>query len=315
MIVSVILCTYNRCQTLVYALESVAESSVPESVEWEVLVVDNNSSDQTRQVVDDFCRKYPGRFRYWFERQPGKSYALNTAIRAAHGDVLAFLDDDVTVEPTWLQNLTAPFHDGRWAGVGGRILPKWPCPPPRWVPINERNALALLPVFDLGTAPGPLAEPPFGTNMAFKKAIIEKYGGFRSDLGPRPGSQLRGEDTEFGRRLLEAGEQLWYAPSAVVHHPVTRDRVKQQYFLAWWFDKGRANVLEFGVPENTRWIVASVPLFKFRRLANWALRWLVAIEPSQRFSCKLKVWMLAGEIAESYRQSQRGRTARTRSAN
>src|SRR5690349_7477494 len=95
-----------------------------ESVEWEVLVVDNNSSDQTREVVDEFCRRYPGRFRYLFESRPGKSCALNAGVREARGAVVAFMDDDVTVEPTWLQELTAALHNGQWAGAGGRILPQ-----------------------------------------------------------------------------------------------------------------------------------------------------------------------------------------------
>jgi glycosyltransferase involved in cell wall biosynthesis len=313
--ITVILCTYNRCQSLVKALDSVALSRLPESVGWEVLVVDNNSNDQTREVVKDFCRKHPGRFRYMYEPQSGKSYALNSGIRATTGDVLAFMDDDVIVEPDWLHFLTARLQNGQWAGAGGRILPEWNCPPPRWVPLEMPNALAALALFDLGLEPGPLAEPPFGTNMAFRRAMIEKYGGFRLDLGPRPGSEIRAEDTEFGSRLLRAGEQLWYEPSAVVHHPVPPQRLQQQYFLRWWFDKGRTNVREFGTPNDTKWMVASVPLSRFCRFVSWTLRWMVAFEPSRRFSCKIKVWTLAGEIVESHRESRSGRSETPRSSN
>ena len=123
--ITVILCTYNRCESLTKALASIALSRLPESVSWEVLVVDNNSRDQTGDVVADFCRRYPGRFRYLFESHPGKSYALNSGIAEAQGDVLAFTDDDVTVEPMWLQKLTAPLLSGEWSGCGGRILPEW----------------------------------------------------------------------------------------------------------------------------------------------------------------------------------------------
>ena len=96
--VTVILCTYNRCQILMKALESVAVSVMPESVEWEVLVVDNNSNDQTREVAQQICRKHPAHFRYLFEPRQGKSYALNSGIRVGRGDVLAFMDDDVMVD-------------------------------------------------------------------------------------------------------------------------------------------------------------------------------------------------------------------------
>jgi len=98
--ITVILCTHNRCQSLATALRSVAASLLPPSVEWEVLVVDNNSCDQTREIVEEFCRQYPTRFCYLFEPKKGKSEALETGLRAARGDIVAFMDDDVRVEPT-----------------------------------------------------------------------------------------------------------------------------------------------------------------------------------------------------------------------
>src|ERR1039458_3873680 len=109
--ISVILCTYNRCQSLPKALNSIAVQTIPDSVDWEVVVVDNNSKDQTRAVVEEFSRQYPGRFRYVFQSQQGLSNARNAGIREAQGDVLAFMDDDVTVEATWLQSLTGSLHD------------------------------------------------------------------------------------------------------------------------------------------------------------------------------------------------------------
>jgi glycosyltransferase involved in cell wall biosynthesis len=303
--ISVILCTYNRSQSLSKALASLAVSTLPESVEWEVLVVDNNSKDQTREVIEDYCRLYPGQFRYVFEPQPGKSHALKTAIQKAQGDILAFMDDDVIVEPTWLQNLTAPLHNGQWVGTGGRILPERTFSPPRWIPLHDRYGLAPLALFDLGPRAGELTEPPFGTNMAFQKEVFEKYDGFRTDLGPRPGSEIRNEDTEFGHRLLAAGERLRYEPSAIVYHSIPENRVQKGYFLAWWFDKARADIRQSGIRSEARWFVAGIPLYLFRRLAVWTARWIFAVEPSRRFSNKIKTWTVAGQMLESYRQSRR----------
>jgi glucosyl-dolichyl phosphate glucuronosyltransferase len=303
--ITVILCTYNRCRTLEKALSSVAASTLPESIEWEVLVVDNNSRDQTAAVVGDFCTRYPGRFRYLFEPHQGKSYALNTGIREARGDVLAFMDDDVTVESTWLQNLTAALCSGEWAGAGGRIFPQWPCVPPSWLPEKEWYGMAPLVIFDRGPEAGPLTDPPFGTNMAFHRRLFEKYGMFRTDLGPGPNGKIRNnEDTEFGRRLLEAGERLKYEPTAVVHHSVPQNRLRRGYFLTWWFNKGRADVRETGVAAETKWFVSGIPLYLFRRLAVGILRWLVTLDPSRRFSYRLAVWLTAGTMVESYRQSR-----------
>jgi glucosyl-dolichyl phosphate glucuronosyltransferase len=301
--ITVILCTYNRCGALEKALRSLAASTLPESIQWEVLVVDNNSRDQTCDVVEDFSRRYPGRFRYLLERQQGKSYALNTGIREARGDVLAFMDDDVTVESTWLHNLTATVCTGQWAGAGGRIVPQWPCEPPSWLPEKEWYGMAPLVMFDLGKEAGPLTDPPFGTNMAFHRRVFEKYGVFRSDLGPGPSGKIRNnEDTEFGRRLLEAGERLRYEPAAIVHHSVPRNRLRRGYFLTWWFNKGRADIRETGVAADTRWFVCGIPLYLLRRLALGTLRWMVILDPSRRFARKLAVCLLAGMMVESYRQ-------------
>ena len=304
--ITVILCTYNRCQLLGKALDSIAASTLPQSVEWEVLIVDNNSSDRTREVVDDFCNRYPGRFRYLFEPRPGKSYALNAGIREARGDVLAFVDDDVTVEPTWLQGLTENLHSTEWAGAGGRIVLERPCSPPHWLVLEGPHARGPWTSFDLGSEAKELLEPPFGTNMAFRKDMFEKYGVFRTDLGPSPHKRTPrpNEDTEFGSRLIAAGERLRYEPSAVVYHPVLENRLQKEYFLAWWFDKGRADVRTFGIPPGTKWYVGGVPLSSLRRLVVWTVRWMVALNPSHRFSCKLNTWINAGEILECYRRSR-----------
>ncbi len=301
--ITLILCTYNRCQSLAKCLDSIAASELPEPVEWEVLVVDNNSHDQTREVVDGFCRRYPGRFRYLFEPQQGKSHALNAGVRQARGDVLAFTDDDVRVETTWLHELTAALHNGEWAGAGGRTMPERLLSPPPWLPLGDRTALGLLGLFDLGLVAGELAEPPFGNNMAFRKQILEKYGEFRTDLGPRPGSEVRGEDTEFGRRLLMARERLRYEPSAVVYHAVPECRVQKKYFLAWWFDKSRADMRALGTSPEVKWYVAGVPLYLFRRIVVWTVRWMTSVRSSQRFCNKLKVWGVAGAMLECYQRT------------
>lgn len=308
MTITVIVCTFNRCESLNRALQSVACSQVPDSVAWEVLVVDNNSADRTAQVVEEVGRQWPNRFRYLFERQQGKSHALNRGIREARGDVVAFMDDDVTVEPTWLWNLTRGLHDSTFIGSGGRILPE-AFSPPRWLPIEERYALAPLAVFDLGPDAAELHEPPFGTNMAFRRVAFEKYGGFRPDLGPQPGNEVRNEDTEFGRRVLGAGERLRYEGSAVVYHAVSEDRLRKKYFLTWSFDKGRADIREQGVPLDEGWLVAGVPVHLLPRLAISSLRWLFTVQPSRRFSRKRSVWALAGSIAEIHDKTVSGRAA------
>jgi glycosyltransferase involved in cell wall biosynthesis len=303
MMTTVIVCTYNRCKMLEKALDSLVASALLTSSEWEVLVVDNNSSDQTRDVVEGFIQRCPGRFRYVFEPRQGVSYARNAGVRESRGDVLAFMDDDVTVDPEWLRNITASLHRGDCAGAGGRIVAVWKSPPPRWLPIERPHALAPFVEFDFGSEPGPLNVPPFGANMAFRKEVFEKYGGFRTDLGRCGDKLLSNEDTEFGHRLLAAGERIRYEPSALMHHPVLEERVRKRYVLSWWFGKGRADIAECGIPAGTRWFLFRIPLFLIRRTARWTLQSMISTNPSSRFYCQQAVWNLAGQIVECYRAS------------
>ena len=269
--------------------------------------MDNNSSDQTREVVEDFCGKYPGRFRYLLEPNQGVSYARNTGIRESRGEVVAFMDDDVTVEQEWLWSLTACLLSGEWAGVGGRIIPVWECSAPNWLSVSGPHSFGPFVAFDRGLEAGQLSEPPFGANMAFRREVFEKYGYFRTDLGRSGSNLLSNEDTEFGRRLLAGGERLRYEPSAVMHHPVTENRLQKSYLLAWWLAKGKADAMEMGISKETRWLLAGIPLRLYRSLAVWTLRWLTAVDSKKRFSDKLNVWNLAGQIVGCYQVSGRTR--------
>jgi glycosyltransferase involved in cell wall biosynthesis len=291
------------------ALDSIAASVLPPLVEWEILVVDNNSTDQTRGVVNEFCRRYPGRFRYVLEPQGGLSYARNTGIREARGHILAFTDDDVVVETSWLENLTQSLHNGNWAGAGGRTLPLLTVPLPRWLALDNRFSMGgtLCAYFNLGDEPCELDRPPFGANMAFRRRVFEKYGGFRTDLGASPNREIPGcnEDTEFGRRLLTGGEHLRYEPFALVRHWVTEERLRKNYFLKWYFDLGRACIREIGLRPDW-WIVPRLYLTMLGsillRAPQGMLVWMLGWTAQQRFHGKAQVWKTAGEVTEIYMQ-------------
>lgn len=308
--ISVVLCTYNRSESLRKALDSVAASTFSDSLEWEVLVVDNNSSDGTREVVEDCCHRHPGRLRYLFEPQQGKSHALNAAITEARGNILAFMDDDVTVEPTWLDRLTATLRDSEYAGAGGRILPARDFSPPGWLALEGPYSMggALYAQFDFGDKPRDLDQPPYGTNMAFRKEVFDRYGGFRTDLGPRPGSEIRCEDTEFGDRLMRAGERLRYEPAAVVYHSIPPSRVRKDFFLAWWFAHGRTAIRRIGKRPQILGVLPrcylSIPKGAIGMVFA-ALEWIFILNPKRRFFQKSVVWYLAGQIVEMYEQARR----------
>lgn len=310
MSITVILCTLNRCHSLAKTLENVAASNVPDSVQWEVLVVDNNSTDRTRQVVEDFCRRYPGRFRYLFEPQPGKSHALNAGIRETKGHILAFTDDDALVEPDWLWNLTSALQSGEWAGAGGRIIPVWSKQIPAWLSTDDPHTMGPFVAFDLGMEAKQLTRPPYGANMAFCREAFERHGGFRVDLS-RSGRSLQGrEDIEFANRLLAEGERLRYEPHAVVRHPAPGYRMTKKYVLGWWFRYGWLELAETGRPPDSSWRLGGVPLSLLRRLSRWTAQWMVTIGASRRFACRRNVWYIAGTIVACFQlRRQIGQTA------
>jgi glycosyltransferase involved in cell wall biosynthesis len=286
-------------------LDSILASQMPDSMQWEVLLIDNNSIDQTSKVAKEYALGYPHRFRYVFEATPGKSYALNTGIRESIGDILAFVDDDVTVRPEWLWNLTKSLDGCEWVGSGGRTLMAEHFEPPSWLALNGPHSLGgvLAAQFDLGDQACELTKAPFGANMAFRKEMFEKVGLFRTDMGPSPHSEIPrpNEDTEFGRRVLSAGYRLRYEPAAIVYHPVTKERVEKDYFLSWWFDYGRASIREakrrpdiWGI-QRRYWSLAKLagillPLNFFH--------WAVSFDPAKRFFRKCWVWVILGQIAE-----------------
>ena len=271
-------------------------------------MVDNNSTDQTRQLVEEFRRGYPGRFRYLFEPCQGKSFALNAGIRESQSEILAFADDDAVVEPGWLWNLTSSLYEGEWAGAGGRIVPVWPKPLPDWLSPKDPHTMGPFVAFDLGPDAGLLSRPPYGANMAFRRETFEKYGSFRIDLGPRPGSEIRREDIEFAQRLLTAGEPLRYEPGAVVRHPVPEGRMEKTFVLRRWFWYGYSEVAVSEIPPRAGWLVAGLSLYLLRRCIRWALQSTISIDAPRRFACLRNVWYLAGSLLAYWQKPWRKRS-------
>ena len=306
--ISIIICTYNRCRSLATVLESIRNLNVPAPVEWETLVIDNNSSDATREVVKRFSGSDKGYVRYIFEGRQGKSYALNTGINAARGDILAFTDDDVTVHQDWVRELLKIFNSHDCRGVGGKIIPVFAGGIPSWLRL-EPPFLNPLVAFDLGAEPCVLTKEPFGANMAFRRGIFGTYGLFRTDLGPVEGNPMgKGEDSEFCSRLLAAGEPMMYAADAIVYHPVDENRLRKKYFETWFFNFGKASIARApAVPERVARLFGT-PRYLYRRLASKWLAWQFTFDGHRRFCRKLELCQAIGQVVESARKNREPRS-------
>jgi glycosyltransferase involved in cell wall biosynthesis len=299
---SVIVCTYNRAATLAKMLATLSATVVDRSISWELLVVDNNSTDQTRRVVERVIPDFPCPVRYLFQEKQGKSHALNLAISEARGELLLFTDDDVIVHPAWLQEIVTGFATHDCIGIGGRIEAVWQQERPTWY--SDRNPYRMFGViieYDQGEAPGYTELPPYGANMAFRREAFSRYAHFRTELGPNGRQLLRGEDTEMSWQMLRAGERILYQPTAVIYHPVEPERTRKRYFQRFYFDYGRTAVRR-SFPVSDAVLYFGVPRYLFRSLVSDGMRWLTASKPQRRFYYKLQCYQCLGEITEYYRK-------------
>lgn len=232
--VSVIICTYNRSGLLPKALESIL-SQKSGDVRYEVLIVDNNSTDRTRQVCDSFLSQGHVNLRYIFEGKQGISYARNTAIVNARAPILAFTDDDVFVSEDWVARIKQAFDDyPEVDAIGGKVLPEWETDPPSWLTREHWGPLALL---DFGDGPASVsARNPIcliGANFAFRREVFEHVGLFSPALQRVGGGIGSMEDHELLVRLWQKNRQAMYVPDLVVMAEVQSERVTKQYHRNW----------------------------------------------------------------------------------
>ena len=199
--VTAIVCTYNRRARVLRTCEALAQQDYP-GRRYEVIVVDNASTDDTREAIPRFAAQAPVPFHYLYEGQAGKTHALNAAIAVARGRFLAFVDDDCAPRPDWLRTLLAPFADDPSLGaVCGPVYSRFPEEVERSA---EQRFLAhrFLGDFTLGEARRELQgrESPLGCNLATPTDLTRQIGGYSVRFGPAPGRLGLYEDTEFIQR-------------------------------------------------------------------------------------------------------------------
>ena len=245
---SLIICTYNRSELLRLTLQSVQEMKVPAGLTWELIVVDNNSRDNTWEVFSEFAASSEIKSRYIFEQTPGLAHARNRGIAEAEGRIISFTDDDVLVDQNWLARIADVFTTTGASCVGGRVLPLWEGAPPKWLGPDLFGYLGLL---DLGNEPLWLNTPAiWGANFSVLSAMFEKYGCFDTTLGRKPGKLYSGEETELLQRILRKGESVYYSPDIKVFHTVPLARMNKSYCRKWKYDQGELDGIQRRLHNN-----------------------------------------------------------------
>jgi glycosyltransferase involved in cell wall biosynthesis len=207
---SIVIASHNRSQSLLDFLQQLSHQEVPNGVNWEVLIIDNGSSDGTRAMVAPFIEKDPKRFRYLFEKRPCKSIALNAGIREAAGEVLVFTDDDCVPAPCWLASLAQEFSsDPTVAVVGGRVE----LFNDQHRPVSIRTSPHKTTISTIDD----LFSLFIGCNMAIHRRVFSSIVNFDPLLGP--GARVPAmEDLDFLYRAYQRNFKISYSPDSVVYH-------------------------------------------------------------------------------------------------
>ncbi len=263
--ITVAICTWNRADLLRQTLEHFGKLCVPLGLQWELLIIDNNSTDMTTEVAESFKALLP--VRYIFEPQQGQSYARNRAIEEAKSDWLVFTDDDVIVEPSWLSEyILAIGQVSESVGfLGGEIKPWFPVPP-------DPDLAKAMPMVANGFCGRDLPQKsqitsvtdylPLGANFAVRKSLISALR-FNTKLGASRDKRVLGEEIAFLQDLIRSGVEGKWVPNCDVRHYVDPERLKLRSLRKQLVGMGRQRVRMGDLVPGK---------FTFMQLPSWVYR-------------------------------------------
>lgn len=266
---SLIIATYNRSAQLVETLRSVAAQDAPRG-EWECVVVDNNSSDDTAERVARFAAEHPAlALRCVREPRQGLSHARNRGIAESRGAVIAVIDDDERIVAGFV-GAYLDFFDARpeAAAAGGPIVAEYPSGRPRWMSRWTERPIANPMDFGPKVRLFPAGRIPGGGNMAFRRSTVGRIGAFDPALGRTGRRLIGGEESDFFERMRRCGLEIWYVPGAVMYHIIPAEKLTDDYFRRLCYNVGVSQRLR--CEAAGRWCVV-------RALAVEALKWAATL--------------------------------------
>lgn len=226
---SIAICTYNRVKLLRLCIASINSLSIPKK-DFEVLVIDNNSKDETAAFCSTISSQYPGlHFRYILETQQGVGFTRTRGAKEATGEIVAYIDDDCLAEENWLSEIVRFYEEHTDAmSTGGRIIPAYLTPVADWF---GKYFWGLVGNYDLGKKVFQMTgvRYPSGANMHFRKKAFEQYGYFDGQLGRSGKSLMAGEEKAMYLKLINGNEKVYYLPHVIVHHHVEGNKFDKQY--------------------------------------------------------------------------------------
>ena len=261
---SVVICTYNRAAYLYNVLHSVAIGTY---ADYEIVVVDNNSTDRTRTECDRFCTDHPQvSLRYCFEPQQGLSYARNRGIAEARGEIIVYVDDDALVCPQYLATYADFFNrHPETEAAGGSILPQYDgCQEPSWMSHYTRQLVTGKHWLGNRERQFPAGAFPGGGNAAYRRSVFEDVGQFDVELGRKGDSLIGAEEKDLFDRMTSHGMRFYYLPTAILYHLIPPRKLTRDYF----------DRLTYGIGVSERYRTRQIGRRKYLgRLWKEAIKW------------------------------------------
>jgi len=230
---TIVIPTFNRANLLREAIINVNEYT-KHRTDIEILIIDNNSSDNTFDIVEELMKSNPS-LLYFKEENQGLSYAKNRAIQEASGEIIIFLDDDIEIDEKWIDAILKPFDDMTIAVVGGKVLPH-KVQIPGWLPFKY---YFLASIFDPGDEMA-LVSHVMGGNCAIRKEVFDQIGVFDTALGRKGSVLLSGEENDLYSRITQKGYEICFAPEAIIYHKIN-SKLNPEYILNYAFFLGRSS--------------------------------------------------------------------------
>lgn len=266
---SVIICTYNRDKYIYNVLKSIAENDFSQEM-YEIVLVNNNSSDNTSGVCIKFANDFPlVDFRPFIELNQGISHARNRGVLEATGDIIVFIDDDETVKPDFLSSIQSFFQAYPQAGLcAGPVEPVYEAEKPAW--LSHFTLRVVTGYYNHGDEIKLLSGKDYpGTGHAsLRKQLFDKYGIFNTNLGRKGKSLIGAEDKDFFLRVINAGEKCYYLPQALIFHHIPAEKLTEDFFEKITY--------AIGVSERIRTLSVSKGCY-FKRLLSESVKWSASI--------------------------------------
>jgi glycosyltransferase involved in cell wall biosynthesis len=267
MFITIAICTLNRAESLRRTLASLAAMHVPDDLDWEVVVVNNNSADATDDVISSFAGRLP--IRREFEMRRGLSSARNRAVDSATGKYIIWTDDDVIVDPNWIATYAQAFR--QWPGAAvfaGPVIPRYSEPVPKW--IADSKAILEESVFagcNFGDHVRLLSDEllPWGPNFALR-STEQRACRYNLDLGHAPGRWRRGEEIDVVERIMKSGASGYWVPQAKVEHLSNATQQTHEYVARYFQTHGETIAFVEGHRGAPMWL--GVPRWALRQLAQ-----------------------------------------------